>query len=69
MNDKDRLLAEQLQLIKSLITEVEKNVVHEKITGEKIKPKKDEMDTIIKIILYEEAMNGNLAEAWLNWGN
>lgn len=63
MNDKDRLLAEQLQLIKSLITEVEKNVVHEKITGEKIKPKKDEMDTIIKIILYEEAMNGNLAEA------
>ena len=63
MNDKDRLLAEQLQLIKSLITEVEKNVVYEKITGEKIKPKKDEMDTIIKIILYEEAMNGNLAEA------
>ena len=63
MNDKDRLLAEQLQLIKSLITEVEKNVVHETITGEKIKPKKDEMDTIIKIILYEEAMNGNLAEA------
>ena len=63
MNDKDRLLAEQLQLIKSLITEVEKNVVHEKITGEKIKPKKDEIDTIIKIVLYEEAMNGNLAEA------
>lgn len=63
MNDKDRLLAEQLQLIKSLITEVEKNVVHEKITGEKLKARKDEMDTIIKIILYEEAMNGNLAEA------
>ena len=63
MNDKDRLLAEQLQLIKSLITEVEKNVVHEKITGEKIRPKKDEIDTIIKIVLYEEAMNGNLAEA------
>ena len=63
MNDKDRLLAEQLQLIKSLITEVEKNVLHEKSTGEKLKPKKDEMDTIIKIVLYEEAMNGNLAEA------
>ena len=63
MNDKDRLLAEQLQLIKSLITEVEKNVLHEKTTGEKLKPKKDEMDTIIKIVLYEEAMNGNLAEA------
>ena len=63
MNNKDRLLAEQLQLIKSLVTEVEKNVVHEKITGEKIKPKKDEIDTIIKIVLYEEAMNGNLAEA------
>ena len=63
MNDKDRLLAEQLQLIKSLITEVEKNVVHEKITGEKIRPKKDEIDTIMKIVLYEEAMNGNLAEA------
>ena len=63
MNDKDRLLAEQLQLIKSLITEVEKNVVHEKITGKKITPKKDEIDTILKIVLYEEAMNGNLAEA------
>ena len=63
MNDKDRLLAEQLQLIKSLITEVEKNVLHEKSTGEKLKPKKDKMDTIIKIVLYEEAMNGNLAEA------
>ena len=63
MTEKERILAEQLRLIKSLVTEVEKNVVHEKVTGEKLAPKKDEIDTIIKIILYEEAMNGNLAEA------
>ena len=76
-NNKKILILEQLKLISSLIESVEKKVISQreieeklvdassnKDTAEYLESLKDGgMDDIIKIVLMEEILSGNMAEA------
>ena len=75
MDDKKRLLAEQLRLISSLIASVEREVLtQDEIEQQLVQASgdmqehagvliKDEMEEVVKIIILEEMMAGNIAEA------
>ena len=75
MDDKKRLLAEQLRLISSLIASVEEKVLtqddleHQLVqaSGDMQEQAsvliRDDMEEVVKIIILEEMMAGNIAEA------